>query len=140
MTWSRVSSPDAGRAPQYWHSNPSRTSTFPPADTFLLGEVYTEAEEHGRAVGAFQRVVHEFVDYRRAHEAGYAAILGLEQLVASAPPDELELWQRLKIDAQIEFALLFSADPRAPAVQGAAADSLFALAEAWVRTHRPGAG
>lgn len=96
---------------------------------FLLGEVYTEAGEHGRAVASYQRVVHEYIDYPRADEAGYAAILGLQTLVASAPADELELWQRLTIDAQIEFAMLFSADERAPAVQGAAADSLFALAE-----------
>jgi len=96
---------------------------------FLLGEVYTEAGEHGRAVASYQRVVHEFIDYPRADEAGYAAILGLQTLVTSAPPAELELWQRLTIDAQIEFAMLFSADERAPAVQGAAADSLFALAE-----------
>ena len=106
--------------------------TFPedPASAesyFLLGEVYTEAGEHGRAVAAFQTVVHEFADYERADEAGYAAILGLEQLVASAPADELELWQRLKIDAQIEFAMYFSNDARAPAVQVAAANSLFAL-------------
>lgn len=96
---------------------------------FLLGEVYTEAEEHGRAVAAFQTVVHDHPDYPQAPEAGYAAILGLEELVASAPREELELWQRLKIDAQIEFAMYFSADERAPAVQAAAADSLFALAE-----------
>lgn len=96
---------------------------------FLLGEVYTEAGEHGRAVASYQRVVHEFIDYPRADEAGYAAILGLQQLVATAPEQELELWQRLTIDAQIEFAMLFSADERAPAVQGAAADSLFALEE-----------
>jgi len=96
---------------------------------FLLGEVYTEAEEHGRAVAAFQQVVHEYPDFDEAPEAGYAAILGLTQLVSSAPADELELWQRLKIDAQIEFAMLFSADERAPAVQAAAADSLFALGE-----------
>jgi tetratricopeptide (TPR) repeat protein len=96
---------------------------------FLLGEVYTEAGENGRAVASYQRVVHEFIDYPRSDEAGYAAILGLQALVASAPPEELELWQRLTIDAQIEFAMLFSADERAPAVQAAAADSLFALAE-----------
>ncbi len=96
---------------------------------FLLGEVYTEAGEHGRAVASYQRVVHEYIDHPRSNEAGYAAILGLETLVASAPAEELELWQRLTIDAQIEFAMLFSADERAPAVQGAAADSLFALAE-----------
>lgn len=96
---------------------------------FLLGEVYTEAGEHGRAVAAYQRMVHEFIDHPDAVEAGYAAILGLGELVASAPAGELELWQRLKIDAEIEFSMLFSADARAPAVQGAAADSLFALGE-----------
>ncbi len=103
-----------------------RTAEF----LFLLGETYTEAEEHGRAVAALQRVVHEFPDYHLAHEAGYAAILGLSKLVASASPDELELWQRLKIDAQIEFALLFPGDARAPAVQTDAADTLFRLGEA----------
>ena len=96
---------------------------------FLLGEVYTEAGEHGRAVASYQRVVHEFIDYPDAVEAGYAAILGLDTLVSSAPAEELELWRRLQIDAQIEFAMLFSADDRAPSVQGAAADSLFALNE-----------
>ena len=74
---------------------------------FLLGEVYTEAKEHGRAVAAYQRVVHEFMDDPRAPEAGYAAILGLSELVASADADELELWQRLKLDAQIEFPAIF---------------------------------
>jgi tetratricopeptide (TPR) repeat protein len=96
---------------------------------FLLGEVYTEAEDDGRAVAAYQRVVHEFIDYPRADEAGYAAILGFERLVAAATDEERELWQRLMIDAQIEFAMLFSADQRAPEVQGAAADSLFELGE-----------
>jgi len=96
---------------------------------FLLGEVYTEADEHGQAVAAFQRVIRDFPDYERAGEAGYAAILGLDELVASAPAEERELWQRVKIDAQIEFALLFPGDQRAPAAQGDAADSLFDLGE-----------
>ena len=94
---------------------------------FLLGESYTEAHEPGLAVAAYQRVVRDFPDYADAHEAGYAAILGLTDLVATAAPQELELWRRLKIDAQIEFALIFSADPRAPAVQIDAADTLFTM-------------
>jgi tetratricopeptide (TPR) repeat protein len=107
-------------------------TTFPsdPATAeyiFLLGEVYTEAAEHGKAVAAYQRVVREFTDFEQAHEAGYAAILGYDELVSTSPADELELWKRLKIDAQIEFALMFPDDERAPAVQTAAADSLFGL-------------
>ena len=96
---------------------------------FLLGEVYAQADEHARAVAAFQRVVRDFLEYERAPEAGYAAILELNALVATAAVDEHELWLRLKIDSQIEFALLFSADEHAPAVQMAAADSLFGLNE-----------
>lgn len=96
---------------------------------FLLGEVYTEADEPGQAVAAYQRVVREFPDYPDAHEAGYAAILGLERMVAEAAPEERELWQRVKIDAQIEFAFVFTGDPRAPEVQTDAADGLFALGE-----------
>lgn len=94
---------------------------------FLLGEVYTEAEEPGRAVAAFQRVVREFPDYPDAHEAGYAAILGLDAMMLEAPAADRELWQRVKIDAQIEFAFVFAGDPRAPEVQTDAADSLFTL-------------
>ena len=109
-------------------------ATFPgdpatPEYVFLLAEVYTEASEHARAVAAYQRVVREFGDDKNASEAGYAAILGLTNLVKTAPYDELELWRRLKIDAQIEFALLFGDDGRAPSAQTAAANSLFKLAE-----------
>jgi len=100
-----------------------RTAEF----LFLLGESYTEAQEPARAVAAYQRVIRDFPEFDRASEAGYAAILGLSQLVTSASPEEMELWQRLKIDAQIEFALIFPGDPRAPAVQTDAADTLFAL-------------
>ena len=107
-------------------------ATFPedPATAeyvFLLGEVYTEAGEHGKAVAAYQRVVREFAEFHKANEAGYAAILGYDELVASAPSHELELWQRLKIDAQIEFALNFPDDERAPSAQLDAADTLFGL-------------
>jgi tetratricopeptide (TPR) repeat protein len=96
---------------------------------FLLGEVYTEANEPGQAVAAFQRVVREFPDYPDAHEAGYAAILGLDQMMNRATPEDRELWQRVKVDAQIEFAFVFTGDPRAPEVQTDAADSLYRLAE-----------
>ena len=96
---------------------------------FLLGEVYTEAGESARAVAAYQRVVHEHPTYERANEAGYAAILGLDEVLKGLGPDDRELWQRVKIDAQIEFAMLFPDDPRAAPVETAAADALFSLAQ-----------
>lgn len=94
---------------------------------FLLGEVYTEADEPTKAVASYQKVLREFPGDTNAPEAGYAAILGLAQLAEKAPNAELELLQRLKVDAQIEFALLFTGDERAPAVQTDAANSLFEL-------------
>ncbi|HEX7035146.1 MAG TPA: tetratricopeptide repeat protein [Pseudomonadales bacterium] len=96
---------------------------------FLLGEVYTEADEPAQAVAAYQRVMREFPDYPRANEAGYAAIIGLDRLVERAPADERELWARIEIDAQIEFAFTFAGDPRAPEVQTDATDALYRLAE-----------
>lgn len=115
-----------------WYEETVITTPDDPAiaDTlFLLGEVYTAAGEHPQAVAAYQRVMRDHVDYERAHEAGYAAVLGLGELVADASDDDRELWQRVKIDAEIEFALVFSGDPRAPAVQMSAADALFGLGE-----------
>lgn len=96
---------------------------------FLLGEVYTEADEHARALPAYQRVMREFPEYPRANEAGYAVILGLSTLLGEVDEADLELWQRAKIDAQIEFAMRFPDDERVPAVQANAADALFDLRE-----------
>ncbi|MEM6708621.1 MAG: tetratricopeptide repeat protein [Pseudomonadota bacterium] len=93
---------------------------------FLLGEVYTEAERQESAVDTYQRLLADFPDHPRATEAGYAAVLGLTQLLASAEDDAAaKRWAQRKIDAQVEFALLFPEDPRAPAVQVDAANALF---------------
>ncbi|MFK7914977.1 MAG: tetratricopeptide repeat protein, partial [Pseudomonadales bacterium] len=102
---------------------------------FLLGEVYTEAAEPAAAVTAYQRLLREFPEHPNAAEAGYAAILGYGTLLAaqsaSGVVDDAErarMTQR-KIDAQVEFALLFGDDPRAPTVQTDAADSLFKMGQ-----------
>jgi outer membrane protein assembly factor BamD (BamD/ComL family) len=96
---------------------------------FLLGEVYTEADEHASALPAYQRVMREFPDYPKANEAGYAVILGLSTLLAEVDEAEFEPWQRAKIDAQVEFAVRFPDDQRAALVQADAADALFDLRE-----------
>ena len=96
---------------------------------FLLGEVYTEADEHASALPAYQRVMREFPDYPKANEAGYAVILGLSTLLADVDEAEFEIWQRAKIDAQVEFAMRFPDDQRAALVQADAADALFDLRE-----------
>jgi tetratricopeptide (TPR) repeat protein len=89
--------------------------------------VYTEADRHVDAVAAYQRVVREHPAYARANEAGYAAILGLTQVLDAASPDEHDLWQRARIDAQIEFAMTFPGDERSATVQADAANALFRM-------------
>jgi tetratricopeptide (TPR) repeat protein len=78
-------------------------ATFPadPAvayNLFLLGEVYTEAGESARAVAAYQRVVHEHPDYARANEAGYAAILGLDEVLKGVGPADRLVYDKVLLD------------------------------------------
>ncbi len=115
-----------------WYEESLRT--FPddesvPRYTFLLGELYTEAGEHQRAVTAYQHVSREHVDAAEAADAGYAAILGLGALNGQQKNNGDELGLRLQIDAQIEYAMQFRDDPRAASVQASAANSLFSLGE-----------
>lgn len=108
--------------------------TFPedprlPEHLFLLGEVYTDAGLPERAIPPYQRVMREFDGYPRAAEAGYAVILAHATLLDGVDPADRELLRHEKIDAQIEFAERFPADPRAAAVEADAADELFALGD-----------
>ena len=115
-----------------WYEESLRT--FPddetvPRYTFLLGELYTEAGEHQRAVTAYQHVSREHGDAPEAADAGYAAILGLGAMNGQPATGDDELALRLQIDAQIEYAMQFRDDPRAASVQASAANSLFSLGE-----------
>jgi tetratricopeptide (TPR) repeat protein len=70
---------------------------------FLLGEVYTEAKP-----GDASRINASCgVSTYARQRAGYAAVLGLTDVLNAAPASERELWQRVRIDAQIEFAMTF---------------------------------
>ena len=93
---------------------------------FLLGEVYTEAQQPESALAAYRRVTDDFPDHPNANEASYSSILALEQLGdATADAEQRAQWQTQQLDAQIAFANDFADDPRAAAVQAAAADRLF---------------
>ena len=95
---------------------------------FLSGEAYTEAGRSDAAVAAYQALVWEYPESEHAIEAAYAAVLGLDQLVIDAGSSLAGSgWQDKKIAAQIEFALLFPDDLRAPGVQADAANTLFSI-------------
>jgi len=96
---------------------------------FLLGELYTEAGDHGKAVAAYQKVMRDHPGFEKAADAGYAAVLGLTALKYTANNPDVDTEARALIAAQIEFARTFPGDQRAATVQGAAADGLFAAGE-----------
>jgi len=93
---------------------------------FLLGDVYTDAALPERSLQAYQRLTKQFPEHPKAADAGYSSILALGALSEAASSDERSNWHAQHLSAQIEFAEVFAADPRAPAVQAAAADQLFA--------------
>jgi len=96
---------------------------------FLSGETYSDGQHTEAAVAAYQGVVWEYPESEYANEAAYAAVLGLKQLVVNAESTVSSSdWQNREIAAQIEFALLFPDDLRAPGVQADAANTLFSVA------------
>ncbi len=95
---------------------------------FLSGEAYTEAGKHEAAVSAYQGIVWEYPENEHAAEAGYAAVLGLDTLLLRSDA-RVAHWQDKKIAAQIEFALMFPNDSRAPGVQAAAANTLYSTGQ-----------
>ena len=105
-------------------------STFPldPAVgevLFLDGEALTDAHEPARALVAYQRVIHEHPADPHAQDAGYAAIVTLDTMLKTAKPTDAAMLTRTRIDAQIEYAMLFPNAPHAAEAQVNAANALF---------------
>ncbi len=92
---------------------------------FLLGDVYTDAALPERSLEAYQRLTKQFPEHPKAADAGYSSVLAIGALSDSAPEAQRADWRARHLAAQIEFAEEYAADPRAPAVQAAAADQLF---------------
>ena len=92
---------------------------------YLLGDVYTDAGRVEASLAAYQRLVQDFPEHAQAPDAGYAALLALGTLAETAPAAERDRWATERLTAQIDFAMVFPDDTRAPTVQTAAADTLF---------------
>lgn len=108
--------------------------TFPdakdaPRQLLLLGDLYTQAGDHRRALAAYRQLVDEHSDAPEATDAAYATVLGLRKLHEQGQNGEPELSLRMLVDAQIGFAMDHRDDPRAASVQAAAANDLFTLQE-----------
>ncbi|MGH1470452.1 MAG: tetratricopeptide repeat protein [Cellvibrionaceae bacterium] len=108
--------------------------TFPndektPNIVFLLGEAFYESGQLPKAVAAYEKVAYEYLDPTNGPEAGYSAILALEELASRATPEEKIKWQDHKTASSISFADYYPDDERASKVLAQAAQSLLAKGE-----------
>ncbi|GAB1258605.1 tetratricopeptide repeat protein [Aurantivibrio plasticivorans] len=115
--------------------------TFPqdektPNMVFLLGESYYESGQLANAVAAYERVAYEFLDEKQGAEAGYSAILALNELIeanaGSNDPAKQEAhaaWQIHHTNSSISFADYYPDDERAPKVLAQGAQQLLAQGE-----------
>lgn len=94
---------------------------------FLLAESRFEARDYAAAVIAYEWVAYRFADYKRAHDAGYNAILAYQQLTADDVADADEMLRLARINSELRFASTFSDDPRASPVLAHAASELLQL-------------
>ncbi len=104
--------------------------TFPkdartPEMTFLMGEAYYSAGKRDSAVDAYEAVAYNYLDKKRGGEAGYAAILTMEEIMTTATPEQLEYWRKRRIESGISFADYYPLHKEAPAVLTKAAQDIF---------------
>jgi len=96
---------------------------------FLLAESRFEAGDVHGAIDVYEWVAYEYPEFEFAADAGYSAILGYERLLELAAEADREGLRRDKIDGQMHYAEMFSADPRATLVLSDAGSALFDLSE-----------
>ena len=92
---------------------------------FLMGEAYYSAGKLDTAVDAYEAVAYNYLDKKRGAEAGYAAILTMQQIMKTAAPEQLDYWKKRHITSGISFADYYPDHKEAPAVLTKAAQDIF---------------
>lgn len=105
-------------------------TTFPqdtaaPVMTFLMAEAYADAGSMADAVKAYEKVAYEYKDAGKGSEAGYSALIILDQLVKSTQSEAQKQWQAHKTQSAILFADNYAKDSRAVTGLANATDDLF---------------
>jgi len=113
--------------------------TFPqspktPEMAYLMGESYYSAGQLAKAVTAYETVAYNYLDKKRGAEAGYSAVVALQELMdrtANKPGQEQAFltWRDHKIESAISFADYYPLDSRAVPVLTKAAQEIFAKSE-----------
>lgn len=109
--------------------------TFPdsektPEMAYLMGESFYDAGELAKAITAYETVAYNFLDKKRGAEAGYSAVVALQQLMDQAAADparknEYDSWRDHKIESAISYADYYPYDPRAVTLLTKAAQEIF---------------
>jgi len=102
-----------------------------PEMTFLQGEAYYAADHLPEAVQSYETVAYQYVDTKRGPDAGYNAILALEELIRrtddkKAQAEANKQWREHKTNSAISYSDYYATDPRAVAVLTQAAQDLYA--------------
>lgn len=108
--------------------------TFPddpktPNMVFLLGESFYESGQLAQAVDAYEKVAYQYVDPENGAEAGYSAILALNELTDNTVGEQQATWRDHLTNSSISFADYYFADERAPKVLAQAAQALLEKGE-----------
>ncbi|HEY6527251.1 MAG TPA: tetratricopeptide repeat protein [Cellvibrionaceae bacterium] len=93
--------------------------------TFLMAEAYADAGSMADAVKAYEKVAYEYKDAAKGGEAGYSALIILDQLVKSTQGEAQKQWQAHKTRSAVQFADNYAKDNRAVAGLANATDDLF---------------
>ena len=104
--------------------------TFPGDDqasksAFLMGEALFAAKAYAQAANAYEKVAYEYGDLENGGNAGYNAILAIENHMANLPEPTLTTWRDRKVEASIRFADSYPFDTRAAGVLAQAGDTLY---------------
>ena len=104
--------------------------TFPsddeaPKSAFLMGEALFAAKAYAGAADAYEKVAYEYGDFEYGGNAGYNAILAIENHMVNLPEPTLTVWRDRKVASSIRFADSYPFDNRAVGVLAQAGDILY---------------
>lgn len=109
--------------------------TFPedkrtPEMAYLMGEAFYSAGELAKAVTAYETVAYNYLDKKRGAEAGFSAVITLQELIEKTANDpnlvqQHVAWRDHKIESAISFSDYYPNDKRAVEVLTDAAQSIF---------------
>ena len=98
-----------------------------PEMVFLMGESLNEAGEFTEAITAYERVAYGYEDAQQGAEAGYAAVMVYDKIIAEADEQDASIWRNRKIRSAIQFAGTYPDDVRSVGVLAQAARELLTL-------------